>query len=264
MTLAAPKIPGNSTPQTSVPCSLPDGRPAHGARLSFPGDPPGVPAEPRPWTFFPRDGMGLAARGGCREGQPGPGRAEDARPSPPAQVEVAPAAAHSGPARAWPPVTPSLALSSGAGPSPPSVCPPPPLHQFRFCLFWFLPSTLLKLTHHPLHSSHPPPTWRAELGGLCAPLGLRGAPSEYVLGAGNEVEANWGAERSGAGRSAASGRGGAAQGPGQSCASPARALRPSPSVGPKLLKLQKCAGACPPTANKTKQTRRKEKRIWRC
>lgn len=113
MTLAAPKIPGTSTPQTSVPCSLPDGRPAPGARLSFPGDPPGVPAEPRPWTFFPRDGMGLAARGGCREGQPGPGRAEDARPSPPAQVEVAPAAAHSGPARAWPPVTPSLALKFG-------------------------------------------------------------------------------------------------------------------------------------------------------
>lgn len=42
-------------------------------------------------------------------------------------------------------------------------------------------------------------------------------------------------------------------------ASPAWALRPSPSVGPKLLKLQKCAGACPPTENKTKQNAAKGK-----
>lgn len=212
----------------------PPGRlPAAGADQTFPGDPPRVPAEPSPWTFFRErpGGPGRALRrAGGRRVSGGRG------PRAPAQVEVAPACPrlNAGPG----PCDLELGSEVRAPPRSPLACALCLLPTVLVCLSRFLSS---RLPCHPSLAQHAPtgsPT--SGTGELCAPMGSRAGVSS---GPGTRWRPTGGrGARGREERSVPAGRG---------PSRPSQGIRPSPSVGPKLLKLQKCAGACPPTANKT-------------
>ena len=133
-------------------------------------------------------------------------------------------------------------------PLPRLACALPSSPPVQFVFFGFFPR---RFSVPPsLCGTRPLPTPRANWRALRAPgppplrAGDRGGGR---LAAGSSADGRC-AERPGRGGGRAS----------------ARALRPSPSVGPKLLKLQNCAGARPPAANKTKQNAAKGKAKWRC
>ena len=260
------KIPGTCTPQTGVRYRLPAGRPEAGIVPSFPPGPTGAPSRARLWPFFrqlgeawrPGPGAALGSRALCWLGtQPRRERANEAAPSPPPGAGGgARQAARPGAECGLGPQPPSEGLFSGAPPHTPIPGVRPPFLSARAVgLFRFLSSTL---PDSPSPSPHAPTTRPAGgTGGLC---GARGSPpvrAPHLLPAG---------DRGGGRRAAGSGGGGrCAERPGRGGGrASAGALRPSPSVGPKLLKLQKCAGAHPPAANKTKQNAAKGKAKWRC
>ncbi|XP_047723211.1 protein transport protein SEC31-like [Prionailurus viverrinus] len=245
-TTTAPKIPGNGTTKTSAP-GPPPGRALRGWR--WPVLPSGPARTATAWTFFRQPGEAWRPGPGAASGSPGsrprwtraPGASARPQAGPPpaapgSQVEVAP------PAECRPR---SPQLPATPHPPPRRACAPRLLPTGLVRLFRFLSSTLL--------GSPPPRRQSPPAKPVGRPGGLRRGPCvARPPGPGGRGEA--GARRRGAGaggaRAAPAGEG-AARGPGPQALVPARALRPSPSVGPKLLKLQKCAGACPPAANKT-------------
>lgn len=225
------------------------------ARLRFPAEPDlgrsSGCAQERPGGLGPAPLRAAGLRVGRGRSPGASARTEPRHSRRRAQVRAAHPGAEGGPG----PRLPGKGLFSGL-PPPPSVRPPL-LPSGTVCLFRFLSSTLLG-SSIPLR--HAPTTNAAgELeGSMCLPRGCRRGPrGRLPYGPGTEGGGRLAARSSAGGRCAERpGRGGGR--------ASARALRPSPSVGPKLLKLQNCAGARPPAANKTKQNAAKGKAKWRC
>lgn len=232
------------------------GRPALRLRL-------GPPAALRPWTSFgQRERPGGPGR--RRVGQPGSQLTEDAAR---ARAREPRPGAPGAPRRWRPPRAWMRTLALGDLKLDYFLGTPRPLPAM--CVLFLLPRKGLSFSvsffdacRLPIPGRHAPTT--ATVGGLwgsACPGGGGGAPSE-LLPPGRDP--SWRPSRSPEERGReVRRRAGPGRGPrqrrGQRRPSPARALRPSPSVGPKLLKLQKCAGARPPAANTTKQKAAKGK-----
>lgn len=198
-----------------------------GPRLALAGPPLGTRPGSRPSPGLGRSsGRDLAAPAGLSVGEAGAGyRRLECKPraAPPTRASRGGAPP---PAPGW---TPAVELEASALPECAFRLHPTGL----VCRFRF-PSPTLRGHPSPSHAPHRP------LGGTkgCA-LGCAG-PTERLC---------WGHEARGRGR---------ARVPGPGAGPPSQALRPSPSVRPKLPKLQKCPGACPPRQTTPNRTRRKE------
>lgn len=172
-----------------------------------------------------------------------------------AQVEVLCGLLTSGPKAGRAPSYPGKVYFRASLPRPGCALPSSPRVEFVFFVFF-----LRRFSIPPsLCGTRPPPTPRANWRAVCA------CPGGVAAGPGAVSPTGRGPSGGGrrAAKSSAGGRCAERPGRGGGRAS-ARALRPSPSVGPKLLKLQNCAGARPPAANKTKQNAAKGKAKWRC